>query len=243
LYILVDNFEGKLCLGSTYPRFNPCDLTNINIPIPKSKDKIKYWVDKISEPYDKINETQNEIYKLENEIQNKIKEVKEVEEVKLGDICKFLPSTKHYTNIGKENGKYRFYNSSLDEKLYVDFYEVDEYSIILGQGGNFNIHIDKKFTASKHVCVIQLKQQDITLLKYLYYAIPILRDNFVKNGSVINWLNKSNISNINISVPKKEKMEQFEVLFEKINKLNDENKNAKKIYDKYINELNNDIYK
>ena len=69
--------------------------------------------------------------------------------VKLRDICIYLSTTKHYTNIGKKEGQYKFYNSSQNSNLFVDFCEVNDLSIILGQGGNFNIHIDRNFTASK----------------------------------------------------------------------------------------------
>jgi len=124
--------------------------------------------------------------------------------VRLGDICKCLTTTKHCTNIGKKEGKYKFYNSSQDSKLYVDFCEVKDYSIILGQGGNFNIHIDNNFTASKHVCVIQLNSMNNILLNYLYYIIPELQKSFITNGSTISWLNKTNIRDFNVPIPKSE---------------------------------------
>jgi restriction endonuclease S subunit len=124
--------------------------------------------------------------------------------VRLGDICKCLTTTKHCTNIGKQEGKYKFYNSSQDSKLYVDFCEIKDYSIILGQGGNFNIHIDKNFTASKHVCVIQPNSVNDILLNYLYYIIPELQKSFITNGSTISWLNKTNIRDFKIPIPKSE---------------------------------------
>jgi len=130
--------------------------------------------------------------------------------VKLGSICKCLSTTKHCTNIGKPEGQYKFYNSSQDSKLYVDFCEVKDYSIILGQGGNFNIHIDKNFTASKHVCVIQPNTENNVLLKYLYYIIPELQKSLITNGSVISWLNKTNIREFNIPIPKSpEKIQEW----------------------------------
>lgn len=122
--------------------------------------------------------------------------------VKLGDICEFLPTSKHYTKIGKNKGKYKFYTSSQDKKLYVDFVEVEIYSIILGQGGNFNIHYDNNFTPSKHVCVIQTKDTNIQMLKFLYYIIPIIQSTLIVNGSTIGWLNKTNISNLQLPIPK-----------------------------------------
>jgi len=121
---------------------------------------------------------------------------------KLGDKCNCLTTTKHCTNIAKSSGKFKFYNSSQNSDLYVDFCEVKDYSIILGQGGNFNIHFDKDFTPSKHVCVIQSSEKNIELLKYFYYIIPEIQKYFITNGSTIRWLNKTNIKDFNIPIPK-----------------------------------------
>ena len=52
LNILVDNFEKDLCNGSSYPRFKPTELYNLQIPIPKSSTKIQEWTEKISKLYD-----------------------------------------------------------------------------------------------------------------------------------------------------------------------------------------------
>jgi restriction endonuclease S subunit len=144
--------------------------------------------------------------------------------VRLGDVCECLTTTKHCTNIGKQEGKYKFYNSSQDSKLYVDFCEVKDYSIILGQGGNFNIHIDKNFTASKHVCVIQPNSVNDILLNYLYYIIPELQKSLITNGSTISWLNKTNIRDFNVPIPKSE--QKIKEWVEKISKPYDE-KNSK----------------
>ena len=52
LYIFIPNFEKELCNGSSYPTFNPAkQLKNYLIPIPKNKDKIKIWTDKLYESY------------------------------------------------------------------------------------------------------------------------------------------------------------------------------------------------
>ena len=130
--------------------------------------------------------------------------------IRLGDVCTYLPTTKHCTNIGKQIGEYRFYTSSQDKKLYVDFCEVREYSVIIGQGGNFNIHIDKDFTPSKHMCVLQTKDRNIELLKYMYYIIQKMQNAFITNGSTISWLNKTNICNTRIPIPKsQEKLKEW----------------------------------
>jgi type I restriction-modification system DNA methylase subunit/restriction endonuclease S subunit len=137
-------------------------------------------------------------------IKEDIKVGKGFKVVKLGDICDILPTNKNNTSNGLENGPYRFYNSSQDKKLYCIDYEINKLSIILGNGGNFNIHIDTKFTASKHVSVIQLKNNnDELLLWYIYYYLSnkseILANKF--NGSTMGWLNKETINNLKIVIP------------------------------------------
>jgi type I restriction-modification system DNA methylase subunit len=146
----------------------------------------------------------NPIYSLNGKDYNKKELIvgEGYELIKLGDECKCLTTTKHCTNIAKSSGKFKFYNSSQNSDLYVDFCEVKDYSIILGQGGNFNIHFDKDFTPSKHVCVIQSSEKNIELLKYFYYIIPEIQKYFITNGSTIRWLNKTNIKDFNIPIPK-----------------------------------------
>jgi len=145
--------------------------------------------------------------------------------------CKCLTTTKHCTNIAKSNGKFKFYNSSQNSDLYVDFCEVKDYSIILGQGGNFNIHFDKDFTPSKHVCVIQLIEKNIELLKYFYYIIPELQKYFITNGSTISWLNKTNILNLQLPIPKSEQKikEWVDKISEPYDKKNKNEKLIKKL--------------
>jgi type I restriction-modification system DNA methylase subunit len=147
---------------------------------------------------------ENPIHSLNSKDYNKTEIIcgEDYELKKLGDLCNCLPTTKHYTNIGKTEGEYRFYCSSQEKKLYVDFCEIEKYSIILGQGGHFNIHFDKNFTPSKHVCVLQTKNENIDLLKFCYYLIPELQKTFITNGSTISWLNKTNIKDLNVPVPK-----------------------------------------
>ena len=103
----------------------------------------------------------------------------------------------------------------------------------MGQGGNFNIHFDKCFTPSKHVCVLQSKDNNKDLLLYFYYIIPELQNLFVKNGSTIGWLNKTNIKDFDIPIPKSQ--EKIKEWVDKISK--PYNEKNKILYKKYISEL------
>jgi type I restriction enzyme S subunit len=135
---------------------------------------------------------------------------------KLGEVCEFLPTTKHYTSIGNETGKYRFYNSSQSEnkKLYLDTYEVEHESVIINNGGGVGVYIDSKFTASKHVTVT--KCYPIILPKYLYHYLSVnlhLLSN-ISNGSTIKWVNKTNMADIEIPICSLEKQQEIVTRYE-----------------------------
>ena len=210
--IIFDNIEEKTSKVKFYDlvveRFTEDKFIekNGNIFIVQNKGDISGVSDTLVSVASREEILSNPIYSLNGKDYNKKVIVcgEGYELVKIGDVCKCLTTTKHCTNIGKKEGKYKFYNSSQDSKLYVDFCEVKDYSIILGQGGNFNIHIDKNFTPSKHVCVIQPNSANDILLNYLYYIIPELQKSFITNGSTISWLNKTNIRDFKIPIPKSE---------------------------------------
>ncbi len=213
------------------------DEINNYIVLVESKGDIKSVYDNniSTATFDEL--LQNPIYSLNGKDYNKKVIVcgEGYELVKLGDKCNALSTTKHCTNIAKTEGKYRFYNSSQTDKLYVDFCEIKEYSIIIGQGGNFSIHLDKNFTPSKHVCVLQSKINNLDELKYMYYIIPELQKSFITNGSTISWLNKTNIKDLTIPIPKSEaKIKEW---VDKISKPYD----MKNIKQNKINELENTI--
>ena len=230
--IIFDNIEEKTSEVKFYDlvveRFTEDKFIekNGNIFIVQNKGDISGVSDTLVSVANREEILSNPIYSLNGKDYNKKVIVcgEGYELVRLGDVCKCLTTTKHCTNIGKKEGKYKFYNSSQDSKLYVDFCEVKDYSIILGQGGNFNIHIDKNFTPSKHVCVIQPNSANDILLNYLYYIIPELQKSFITNGSTISWLNKTNIRDFKIPIPKSE--QKIQEWVEKISKPYDE-KNSK----------------
>ena len=147
-----------------------------------------------------------------------------VEYKKLIDLLDLLPTTKHTSSIGNTTGKYRFYNSSQDNKLYLDNYEITEESIIIGNGGNLCIHYDKLFTASKHVTIAQLKLKNN--LKFIYYYL-FCNSNLLSDkaaGSTIMWLNKTNIGQIEIPIPSLELQQQIvdalDVIYDQIERNN-----------------------
>ena len=230
--------------GSVQKNVSSTDIEELFIPVPKTKERIQDWVDKISKPYNENNEKQARVNELEADIQNRIKEItenEECDEVELGSVCVVLPTTKHYTNISKKEGLYKFYNSSQESNLYVDFCEVLEESIIIGQGGIVSIHFDKNFTPSKHVCVLQHRNRDTDELRFIYKSLMSVLSDFVTNGSVIQWLNKTNIKNTRIKIPRNKKIiTDMDYMFQEIETLQTGIKNADELYKQYIQELGNE---
>jgi type I restriction-modification system DNA methylase subunit/restriction endonuclease S subunit len=121
----------------------------------------------------------------------------------LGELFTLLSTTKHKTSLGNSSGKHRFYNSSQNQKLYLDTCEIKQESVIIGNGGNANIHIDSNFTASKHVTVCVpldgYKKSNRYMYLYLLHNTALFEN--ASNGSGITWLNKDSIRKIKIPVP------------------------------------------
>ena len=141
---------------------------------------------------------------------SKEENIEGIEYKKLSDICNFLSTTKHNTTIGKPVGKYRFYNSSQEDRLYIDICEINKESIIIGNGGSICVHYDTNFTASKHVTIAQVNNNNY-LTKYVYYYLLINRHLLIEQsaGSTIAWLNKTNMGNIKIPIPQLSLQEQI----------------------------------
>lgn len=150
----------------------------------------------------------------------------------LNDVCDFLPTTKHTSSIGNAEGKYRFYNSSQTDKLFLDTFEVDNESIIIGNGGSICIHYDKKFTPSKHVTVCKKKDDMDINLKYVYYYLVLNVDSLkqLSAGSTIQWLNKTNLGNFKIPIPTARAQE---LIVEKLDLISSSIEKSQKMMDEY----------
>ena len=237
--LLADGFT-----GSTLKHISKEYLKNLQIPIPKSKDKITEWVNKISKPYDEKNNKQNKIKELETYIQNKIKDItdnEECDEVEFEKILHYMTKKNKYrATDGKNTGKYKFYTSSQEKILYRDDYEFEEKHILIGRGGIASLHIASKFSVS-HDDVYVLKLTDISYnIDYVYNYIKLniksIEDSF--KGSTIKHSSKTALSKIKIKIPKDKKLIQdLEPTFQEIEKLNDELKEAEILYKQFIKEL------
>ena len=248
LYYILDglNLEkyGRGTIGS-HGNLNTAILKNIPIPVPKSIEKMQEWVDKISIPYNEKNIKQSQLIELELFIQNRIKEINENEEcdeVKLDDICEI----KYGTRITKQNniegdipvyggGDITFYTNKSNRTkntliisryalskccvrlLYIDFYLNDSGLSIHSKDNKLQEYIN-------YILLSQTKQE------YIYKNCT--------SGSIQQNLNINLFNNIKIKIPiNKQLIQDLEIIFQQIETLQNEVKDAEKLYKQYIQEL------
>lgn len=163
----------------------------------------------------------------------------EFEMKKIKDITEFMPTNKIKTSEGLSEGTHRFYNSSQEKRLFTNNPTVDKESVIIGNGGNVNIHYDIKFTPSKHVTVCNAKNDANINMKYLYYYLSFNRKMLedLSNGVALKWINKESLGNIDVMVPPIEIQKQFiEYCVGKDNAINQKRQNIELIKD-MINDI------
>ena len=250
LYILANNFEKELCKGSSYPRFSPNILKDIQIPIPKSEQKIIEWVDKISKPYDDKNSKQNKIKELEEYIQNKIKDIgenEECDEVELESIAK-INYGKRITKNKDEGSEYLAYGGGNLMSYKVNTYNRDGITYKVSRDG-----------LSKHNCItkiygkiflndtaLTLDTLDVNIVTNYYIGEFLLsQKNYIydncTHGTAQKHININNLLKIKIKIPKnKQHIKDLESTFEEIEKLQGEVREAETLYNNLIKELSDE---
>jgi restriction endonuclease S subunit len=247
--------------GSTIPMISLSQFKNIQIPIPKSEQKIQEWVDKISKPYDEKNSKQNKIKELEEYIQNKIKDIgenEECDEVELGSLIdiKIKPTFTVNTNELDNNGSYPFYNKVGEPLGYHTKYnyDLDECILITKDGGSGpkiygdNIAlgavklIKGKFVATSANFV--LKVSKLSNLNYIYYLLKNLKNQIMDlaNYSVkLGHIQYDKLMKLKIKIPKnKQLIKDLEPTIDEIEKLQGEVKEAETLYNNLIKELSDE---
>jgi type I restriction enzyme S subunit len=255
MYLLSDGFT-----GSTLKHLSKDYLLNVKIPIPKSKQKITEWVDKISKPYDKKNKNQELIMKLEEEIKNKIKDIgdnEDCDEVELGSICDIVSGSK--TNLQQylvKNSSHKIIRTrnliDSNDYLYLNDEGINKCKTkILNKGD-----ILMSTFADSYICKIipenfigstyngGLFKINNLKISSTYFINYIMMDNFKKQikkisgGSTVLLFNIDNLKKLKLKIPKNKKLiKDFEPLFQEIEKLQIEMKEAELEYKKLIKEL------
>jgi restriction endonuclease S subunit len=243
--------------GSTIKHVTKDMLEKFTISIPKSKQKIAEWVDKISKPYDKKNKNEKLIMKLEEQIKDKIKDIGENEdcdEVELGSICDINPeslkknqfSQINYIDISSvKEGKINNIQL-LNENFPSRAQRIIKKNDILFstvrpnlRGYTFINEEIKNGIATSGFAVIRSK---IIHPKYIYSLLidDSIIDFLMKNSTGTSYpaVNSSVFEKIKLKIPKNKKLiKDIDPLFQEIEKLQTEMKEAESQYKKLIKEL------
>jgi restriction endonuclease S subunit len=253
-----DEFYNKCYKGSTVKNTSNQEILNYTISIPKTEEKLNEIVNKISIPFDRKKEKEIRLKELEEEIKNKIKDIQEnheCEEIRLGDICKLI-SGKFKSSDIKLKGLYPFYNGkAIQPAGYSDKYCYDslEYIIFIKDGGSGNNkygeHIglgnvylqNGKCGFTSHLLAIEIKNNIIFNLKYLYYNLKINKNNLMdlaKYTTSLGTISKSSLENFKIKIPKdKSLIDNLQLIFDEIEELQKEIKELDETYNNQLKEL------
>jgi type I restriction-modification system DNA methylase subunit len=246
-YYLLSNANQKYIYencttGSIQKNINITTLKNMLIAIPKSKQKIIEWVNKISKSYHEKNKDKELIMNLEEKIKNKIKYIRDNEdcdEVELDSICEYIKIGKNKTPDDKKGTLYPYYGTS-DITGYTDHYLFDGKHILVARNGTMGncFLVEGKIYPSDHIFVIKNKEQyNISFIFYLMKELSSEIQN-KSNGSTIKGISKENLSTIKIKLPKNKKLiKNLDSLFQEMEKLQSEIKEVDIQYKKLIKEL------
>lgn len=129
--------------------------------------------------------------------------------VSLGEVCEFLPKSKHQASYGKKEGLYPFYTSSQLCNKFCDEYDYNDICLIIGTGGNANIKYNSKFSCSADNLVLKIKEEYLS--KYIYYYLWFNINHLDKlfTGSGIKHISKEKISILKIPLPSPEVQQQI----------------------------------
>lgn len=139
---------------------------------------------------------------------------------------------KKDANFSTENGKYNFFTCSKDV-LKCDEYDFEGKAVLIAGNGDFNVkYYNGKFNAYQRTYVLQLKEEKYIGLIYQSAIRKI--DAFKKgsNGSIVKFITKGDIDNIDIIIPDNDKyIEIFNKNLEVIQEYKNENEQLKKLRD------------
>jgi type I restriction enzyme S subunit len=231
--------------GSIQKNVDMDKFKKIEIPIPKTKEKITEWVTKISKPYDEKNNKQNKIKELEKLVQEKIKNIidnEECEEVKLGDVCEI----KYGERIVKKNiksGNYNVYGGG-NTNYTINKFNREGKTCKIGRFGTSEdtivILLNEKYFLNDSGFTIKSIDENKIKSEYLWFFM-VNNKNMIYNctrGSIQKNVDIDKFKRTEIPIPKnKQLIKDLESTFNEIEKLQLEVKKSEELYNKYINEL------
>ncbi|PGH20911.1 hypothetical protein RN96_07445 [Fusobacterium polymorphum] len=152
-----------------------------------------------------------------------------MEYIKIKDILSFQKKSKIKASEGSKIGKYNFYTSSKDLNKFLDYYEYSNEALIIGTGGNANLHHSYgKFSVSTDCIVLESKDKNFLvefIYRYLLKNIHILENGF--RGAGLKHISKEYLENIKIPIISLEKQKIIIKNLKNIDIFIDENKQIK----------------
>lgn len=134
------------------------------------------------------------------------------EVVKISELAPVITG-KQDANFATDNGIYNFFTCG-EEVLKCDSYEFEGKSILIAGNGNFNVKLyDGKFNAYQRTYILIPEDEKFYTLIYLVIKDRIYSFKNGSRGSIVKFITKGDIENIQIPLPKDEKKD----LFNKIN--------------------------
>lgn len=119
---------------------------------------------------------------------------------------------KQDANFASENGKYNFYTCG-EDILKCDSFEFEGKAVLIAGNGNFNVKLyDGKFNAYQRTYVLIPKNEKYYTI--IYMAVKDRIDSFSKGsrGSIVKFITKGDIENIQIALPGDEGIDIFTIL-------------------------------
>jgi type I restriction-modification system DNA methylase subunit len=129
-----------------------------------------------------------------------------VEMKPLGEVCIYPQGKKRTLDFAVLNGKYNFYNCSINESLKANEYDYENYGMIINAingSGKCNIYYSCKYSITSNNITFTSINENAYSNKYIYYYlklnIHVLEAKFV--GSNQKKITKQELSNINLPIP------------------------------------------
>jgi len=237
------NYE-KYVSGSVIPKLTKENLSKILIPVPKTQEKMKYWVELISKQHNILTTKQAKILELETQITNKIQDIAENEEcdkINFDDMCVTVKG-KQLSKDKFVDGLYPVIGGGISPTGYHNKYNMEKNTILCSSSGA-NAGFINKYNVevwASDCFSITSKSKDITN-NCLYYLLKKKQEEIFKcqTGSAQPHVYSSDLSkHISFLIPKNKKsIQKLEPTFVEIEKLQEEVKNAETLYNKYIKQL------
>lgn len=261
----LNTFEHRICTGSQYPTVKVDKLKSFKIPIPKSNEKIEYWVNRLTVPFNEKNEKQALLENLQQEVLDSVKFISENEECdnfKLKDIFRRGPNGKTNTTAVDGTGDYPFYSATAENPKNMhtkfDFDCENKYFLFAKSGGNSKTIYGNSLGIGKfwlvegktagNVAMIQFTVNEQHNIYYLNYYLKNILFDIQKSALYTTGNGNINVNEMldkfNIKIPKNKKfISDLEPKFQQIEQLKLDIENAEIKFEQYIEELGNEAIK